>query len=30
MMLWFGGEDDSPLGLIANLAMFLLAPISAT
>jgi heat shock protein HtpX len=30
MMLWFGGEDDSPLGLVANLAMFLLAPISAT
>jgi heat shock protein HtpX len=30
MMLWFGGEDESPLGLIANLALFLLAPISAT
>jgi heat shock protein HtpX len=30
MMLWFGGEDDSPLGLIANLALFLLAPISAS
>jgi heat shock protein HtpX len=30
MMLWFGGEDESPLGLIANLALFLLAPISAS
>jgi heat shock protein HtpX len=30
MMLWFGGNDESPLGLIANLALFLLAPISAT
>ena len=30
MLLWFGGEDDSPLGLVANLALFLLAPISAT
>ena len=30
MMLWFGGEDESPLGLVANLAMFLLAPISAS
>src|SRR6478736_1301961 len=30
MLLWFGGEDDSPLGLIANLALFLLAPISAS
>jgi heat shock protein HtpX len=30
MMLWFGGDDESPLGLIANLALFLLAPISAT
>ncbi len=30
MMLWFGGEDDSPLGLVANLALFLLAPISAS
>src|ERR687887_138540 len=30
MMLWFGGEDNSPLGLFANLALFLLAPISAT
>jgi heat shock protein HtpX len=30
MMLWFGGEDESPLGLIASLALVLLAPISAT
>ena len=30
MMLWFGGEDESPLGLFANLALFLLAPISAS
>jgi heat shock protein HtpX len=30
MLLWFGGEDDSPLGLVANLALFLLAPISAS
>ena len=30
MALWFGGDDESPLGLVASLAMFLLAPISAT
>jgi heat shock protein HtpX len=30
MMLWFGGDDDSPLGLIANLALVLLAPIAAS
>ena len=30
MMLWFGGDDESPLGAVAALAMFLLAPISAT
>ncbi len=30
MLLWFGGDDESPLGLVANLALFLLAPISAT
>jgi heat shock protein HtpX len=30
MMLWFGGDDESPLGLVANLALFLLAPISAS
>ena len=29
-LLWFGGDDDSPLGLVANLALFLLAPISAS
>ncbi|MGZ5312396.1 MAG: zinc metalloprotease HtpX [Solirubrobacterales bacterium] len=30
MMLWFGGDNDSPLGLVASLAMVLLAPIAAT
>jgi heat shock protein HtpX len=30
LFLWFGDDDSSPLGLIANLALFLLAPISAT
>jgi heat shock protein HtpX len=30
MALWFGGDDESPLGLVANLALFLLAPISAS
>jgi heat shock protein HtpX len=30
MMLWFGGEDDSPLSLVASLAMVLLAPIAAS
>ena len=29
MLLWFG-DDDSPLGFIAQLAMFLLAPIAAS
>jgi heat shock protein HtpX len=28
--LWFGGDDDSPLGLVANLALILLAPIAAS
>jgi heat shock protein HtpX len=28
--LWFGGDNDSPLSLIANLALVLLAPIAAT
>jgi heat shock protein HtpX len=28
--LWFGGDDESPLGLIGSLALVLLAPISAT
>lgn len=30
MLLWFGNDDNSPLGAIASLAMFILAPISAT
>jgi heat shock protein HtpX len=30
MMMWFGGDDDSPLGLVANLALILLAPIAAS
>lgn len=32
MLMWFGGgdENDSPLGLIASLALVLLAPIAAT
>ena len=30
MMLWFGGDNDSPLGLVSSLAMVLLAPIAAT
>jgi heat shock protein HtpX len=30
LFLWFGDDNNSPLGLIANLALFLLAPISAT
>ena len=30
LLLWFGGDDDSPLGLVANLALFLLAPIAAS
>jgi heat shock protein HtpX len=30
MLLWFGGDDDSPLGLIASLALVLLAPIAAS
>jgi heat shock protein HtpX len=28
--LWFGGDDDSPIGLIGNLALVLLAPLAAT
>ena len=28
--LWFGGDSDSPLGLIGSLALVLLAPIAAT
>jgi heat shock protein HtpX len=30
LFLWFGDDESSPLGLIANLALFLLAPISAS
>jgi len=30
MLLWFGGDDESPLGLIGSLALVLLAPLSAT
>jgi heat shock protein HtpX len=31
MLLWFGGDEDSgPLGLVASLALVLLAPIAAT
>jgi heat shock protein HtpX len=29
-LLWFGGDDDSPLGLIGSLALVLLAPIAAS
>ncbi len=28
--LWFGGDNDSPLGLIGSIALVLLAPIAAT
>jgi heat shock protein HtpX len=28
--LWFGGDDDSPVGLIGSLALVILAPIAAT
>jgi heat shock protein HtpX len=30
MLLWFGGDDESPLGLVGSLALVLLAPIAAT
>jgi heat shock protein HtpX len=30
MLLWFGGDDDSPLGLVGALALVLLAPIAAS
>jgi heat shock protein HtpX len=30
MFLWFGGDNDSPLSIVASLAMVLLAPIAAT
>jgi heat shock protein HtpX len=29
-LLWFGGDDESPLGLIGSLALVLLAPLAAT
>src|SRR5262245_52348508 len=29
-LLWFGGDNDSPLGAIGSLALVLLAPIAAT
>jgi heat shock protein HtpX len=29
MLMWFGGDDDSPLGLVGALALVLLAPIAA-
>jgi heat shock protein HtpX len=28
--LWFGGDNNSPLGIVASLAMVLLAPIAAS
>ena len=30
MLLWFGGDDESPLGLVGAIAMMLLAPFAAT
>ncbi len=30
MLIWFGDDDNSPLGVVAQLAMFLLAPIAAS
>src|SRR3954471_14727077 len=30
MLLWFGGDDESPLGAVAALAMFILAPVAAS
>ena len=30
MLMWVGGDDESPLGMIGALAMILLAPIAAT
>ncbi|HEY2478449.1 MAG TPA: zinc metalloprotease HtpX [Solirubrobacterales bacterium] len=30
MLLWFGDDDNSPLGLIASLGLVILAPISAS
>jgi heat shock protein HtpX len=30
MLLWFGGDDDSPFGLVGAIAMTLLAPLAAS
>ncbi|MFN8152201.1 MAG: zinc metalloprotease HtpX [Solirubrobacterales bacterium] len=30
MLMWVGGDDESPLGLVASLLLVLLAPIAAT
>jgi heat shock protein HtpX len=30
MLMWFGGDDDSPLGLVGSLALVILAPVSAS
>jgi heat shock protein HtpX len=30
MLMWFGGDNDSPVGLIGSLAMVILAPLAAT
>jgi heat shock protein HtpX len=30
MFMWFGGDDESPLSLVASLAMVLLAPLAAS
>jgi heat shock protein HtpX len=30
MLMWFGGDDDSPLSLVASLVLVLLAPIAAS
>jgi heat shock protein HtpX len=30
MLLWFGGDDESPLSVVASLALVLLAPIAAS
>jgi heat shock protein HtpX len=30
MLMWFGGDDESPLSLVASLALVILAPIAAS
>src|SRR5215212_5776646 len=30
MLMWFGDDDEGPLGLIAGLAMIILAPVAAS